>query len=70
MLTYRLFKTQNMLLLATESASQMLTYNLFKKKSMLLSAIGRKGKLDGDSQSIQNPEHALVSYKQGEQIKC
>ena len=42
----------------------MLTYNLFKNKSMLLSAMGRKGKLDGDSQSIQNPEHVLVSYKQ------
>ena len=42
----------------------MLTYMLFKIKSMLLSATSRKGQPDADLQSVQNPEHAVVSNKQ------
>ena len=44
-------------------ASQILTYMLFKTQSMLLSAT-RKGQWDPDLQSVQNPEHALLSNKQ------
>jgi len=65
-LTYKLFKTQSMLLSATTSgrACQILTYILFKTQSMLLSATSRKGQPDPDLPTVQNPEHALVSNKQ------
>jgi hypothetical protein len=43
----------------------MLTYNLFKMQSMPLSASSRKGQPDPDLHAVQNPDHALVSYKQG-----
>ena len=43
----------------------MATYKLFRTQSMLLSATSRKGLLDGDLHPVQNPEHALVSNKQG-----
>ena len=33
---------------------------------MLLSATSRKGQADPDLQTVQNPEHALVSNKQEE----
>ena len=42
----------------------MLTYMLFNTQSMPLSATSRKGKPDADLQAVQNPENALVSYKQ------
>jgi hypothetical protein len=42
----------------------MLTYNLFKSQGMTMSATSSKGRPDGDLQSIQNQEHALVSHKQ------
>ena len=45
--------------------SQMLTYTLFKTQGMLLSAISRKRQPDPDLHPVQNPEHALVSNKQG-----
>jgi len=63
-LTYNLFKTQTMLLSATGRVNQILTYTLFKPQSMLLSATSRKGQQDPDLQTVQNPEHALVSNKQ------
>ena len=40
-----------------------MTYSLFKTQSMLLLALSRKGQPGGDLQTVQNPEHALVSYK-------
>ena len=43
----------------------MLTYRLFKIKRKLLSERSRKCLPEADLQSIQNPEHALVRYKQG-----
>ena len=45
-------------------ASQIMTYMLFKTQSMLFSAISRLGQPYPDLQSVQNPEHALVSNKQ------
>ena len=65
MLTYILFKSQNMLFSAKAGrTSQMLTYMLFKTQSMLLSATSRKGQPDPDLHSVQHPEHDLVSNKQ------
>ena len=49
---------------SNKRASLMLTYSLFKTQTMLLSAISRKGQLDADLQSVQNPKHAPVSNKQ------
>ena len=43
----------------------MVTYTLFKTHIMLLSAPSREGQADGDLQPVQNPDHALVSSKQG-----
>jgi len=51
-------------------ASQMLTYKLFKTQSMLLSATSRKGQPDADLQTVQNPEHALVSIKEEGPARC
>jgi hypothetical protein len=48
----------------------MLTYNLFKTQSMLLSATSKKGQPDADLQTVQNPEHALVSNKQEGPARC
>ena len=45
-------------------ASQILTYKLFKTQSMLLWTTSKKSQQDADLLSVQNPEHALVSYKQ------
>jgi hypothetical protein len=45
-------------------ASQMLTYILFKTQRMLLSATSSRGQPDANLQSVQNAEHALVSFKQ------
>ena len=45
MLTYRLFKTQTMLLSATSREDPMLTYNLFITQSMLLSATSSNGQM-------------------------
>ena len=65
MLTHQLFKTR-----APSSQqqagipSQMPTYKLFKIQSMFLSGTSRKGQPDADLQSVQNPEHARVRYKQ------
>ena len=71
MLTYTLFKTQNMLFSATlERASQMHTYTLFKTQSMLLSATARKGQPDADLHPVQNPRHALVSNNQDGPAIC
>jgi hypothetical protein len=70
MLTYRLFKTQSSCQQQAGLASQMLTYILFKTQSMLLSATSRKGQPDADSQSVKNPEHALVSDKQEGSARC
>ena len=42
----------------------MLTYILFKTQNMLLSATGSKCQPDHDLQSVQNPEHSLVSNKE------
>ena len=47
----------------------MLTYILFKTQSILLSATMRKGQPDADLQSVQNPEHALVSNNQEGQAR-
>ena len=41
-----------------------MTYILFKTQSMLLSATSRKGQPDPDLQTVQNPQHALVSNEQ------
>ena len=49
---------------------EMLTYMLFKTRSMLLSATSRKGQPDADLQSVQNPEHAVVSKKQEGTERC
>jgi len=43
----------------------MLIYQLFKTQSMLLSVTSRKSQPDADLHAIQNPEHTLVSNKQG-----
>ena len=51
-------------------ASQMLTYILFKTHSMLLSATSKKGQPDPNLQSVQNPEHYLVSNKQERPARC
>ena len=42
----------------------MLTYILFTTQSMLLSATSKMGQPNADSQTVQSPEHALVSDKQ------
>jgi hypothetical protein len=42
----------------------MLTHSLFKTQSILMSAKSRKGQLDADLHTVQNPEHTLVSNKQ------
>jgi len=70
MVTYKLLKSQSMLLSATSRASQMVTYKLLKSQSMLLLATSRKGQADGDLQPVQNPEHALVSNKHKGQARC
>ena len=46
-------------------ASHMLTYILFKTQSMLLSVTNRKGQLDANLHTVQNPEHVVVSEKAG-----
>jgi len=51
-------------------ASQMLTHTLFKTQRMLLSATIRKGQPDADLQTVQNPEHALVSNNQEGPARC
>ena len=43
----------------------MLTYILFKTQSMLLSVTNRKGQLDANLHTVQNPEHVVVSEKAG-----
>ena len=48
----------------------MLTYTLFNMHGMLLLATSREGQLDADLHPVQNPEHALVSYKQGRPAGC
>ena len=48
----------------------MPTYNLFKTQSTLLSATSRKGQPGADLQTVQNPEHALVSNKQAGPGRC
>ena len=71
MLTYNLFKTQGMPLLAmTWTASQMLTYSLFKTQGMLLSVTSMNSQPDADLHPIQNQEHALVSNKQEGPSRC
>ena len=62
-LTYKLFKTQTMLLSAT-SRKEILTYTLFITQTMQLSDTSREDQRDADIQTVQNPEHALVSNKQ------
>ena len=66
MLTYKLFKTQSMLLSAQQAGrvSHMLTYKLFKTHSMLLSATSWKGQLHADLHSVEHSLHAFVSNKQ------
>ena len=51
-------------------ASQVLTYNLFKTQSTLLSATSRKSQPGADLQTVQNPDHALVSNKQAGPGRC
>ena len=51
-------------------ASQMLTYTLFKTQNMLLSTRSRNSQPDADLQTVQNPEHALVSNKQEGPVRC
>ena len=64
-LTYILFKTQRMPLSATSRKGQpILTYTLFGANTMFLSETSRSGQLDPDLQTVQNPQHALVSKKQ------
>jgi hypothetical protein len=46
-------------------ACQMLTYTLYKTHSMLLSDSSKKGQPDVDLPTVQNPEHAPVSNKEG-----
>ena len=53
-----------------QRASQMLTYNLFKTQSMILSETTRMGPPDADSQTVQNPEHVLVSKNQIGPVRC
>ena len=48
----------------------MLTYTLFKTQSTLLSATSRRGQSDADLHPVQNPEHAFVSNKLDEPVKC
>ena len=50
--------------------SKMLTYILFKTQSMLLSGTSRRGQQDADLQTVQNPDHALVSNKQEGKARC
>ena len=70
MMTYKLLKTQSMLLSETSRNTQPQTYNLFKTQSMLLSDTSRKGQPDPDLQSVQNPEHAFVRNKQEQPARC
>ena len=51
-------------------ASLMPAYKLFNTQSMLWWATSRKSQLDADLQSVQNPEHALVSNKQEGPDRC
>ena len=53
-----------------ETTSQMLTHRLFKTRSMPLSTRSKKGKPDADSQTVQNPEHVVVSNKQEGTARC
>ena len=43
----------------------MLTYTLFKTQSMLWSITSINGQPHADLQTVRNPEHALVSNKEG-----
>ena len=62
---------QSMLLSATcRKAQSNANLQTVKKNSVLLSEISMKGFTDTDLQSIQNPGHALVRYKQGMLAKC
>ena len=70
MLTYKLYKTQTMLLSATSRKGQMLTYKLYKMQTMLLSAISRKGQPDANLHPVQNPDHASVSSNQEGPATC
>ena len=72
MLTYKLFKTQSMLLSAQEAGrvSHMLTYKLFKTHSMLLSATSWKGQPHADLHSVEHSLHAFVSNKQEGPATC
>ena len=71
LLTYRLFKTKSISLLAISmKAGEMLTYTLFKTQSMHLSATSTKGWWDVDLQTVQNPRHPLVRNKQEYPARC
>ena len=63
--TYILFKTRACSYQKqTGRASQMLTYKLFKNQSMPLSETSGQSLPDADLQTVQNPQHAIVSNKQ------
>ena len=71
MLTYRLFKTQSMLLSEISRNSQPdADLQAGQTQSMLLSETSRKSQPDAGLQAVENPEHALVRNKQEESARC
>ena len=71
MLTYILFKTQRILLLATSRKGQPdVDLHSVQTQSMLLSGTSRKGKPNPDLLSVQNTEHAPVNNKQKVPARC
>ena len=48
----------------------MLTYILFETQSMLSSATSRMSQSNANLQTVQNPEHTLVSNKEEGPARC
>ena len=73
MLTYILFKTQSMVLSATNRKGQPdadLQPVQNKTQGMLLSVKSRRSQSNADLQPVSNPEHALVSNKRERPFRC
>ena len=71
MLTYKLFKTQSMLLSATSRKNQPdADLHPVQNPEHALVSNKQEGPADADSQTVQNPEHALVSNKQEVPARC
>ena len=71
MLTYRLLKNKRMALSATSRKSQSdAGLQSVQAQNIILSATGSKYEPDADLHPDLNPEHALISNKQGRPARC